>query len=35
VNQKTIIVVLVTMVATLALAGKLRQLPLVNKIPTV
>lgn len=34
-NQKTIIIVVVTVVVTLALAPKLRSLPVVNKIPTV
>ena len=34
-NQKTLIVVLVTMVVTLAAANKLRQLPLVSSIPTL
>lgn len=34
-NQKTVIIVLVTMVATLALASKLRTLPLISSIPSV
>lgn len=33
--NKTLIVVLITVVATLALADKLRSLPLVSQIPTV
>jgi hypothetical protein len=33
-NQKTVILVLVTAIITLALAPKLRSLPGVNKIPT-
>lgn len=33
--NKTLIVVLLTVVATLALADKLRSLPLVSQIPTV
>jgi hypothetical protein len=34
-NQKNIIMVLVTAVIVLAIAPKLRSLPLVNKIPTL
>lgn len=34
-NKQTVIVVLVTMVVTLALAPKLRGLPLLSQIPTV
>jgi hypothetical protein len=34
-NQKTMIIVAVTAILTLVLASKLRQLPLVNKLPTV
>lgn len=33
--NKTVIVVLLTVVVTLALADKLRTLPLVSQIPTV
>jgi hypothetical protein len=33
--KNTLVVVLVTMVVTLALADKLRSLPLVSQIPTV
>lgn len=34
-NQKTMITVAVTAVIVLVAANKLRQLPLVNKLPTV
>lgn len=34
-TQKTLMVVGITAVVTLILANKLRQLPLVSKIPTV
>lgn len=34
-NQKTLMIVAATAIATLVLANKLRSLPLVNKIPTV
>ena len=34
-NKHTIMIALVVAVITLALAPKLRSLPLVNKIPTV
>jgi hypothetical protein len=34
-NQKTLIIVAVTMVVTLALASKLRSLPVLSAIPTV
>lgn len=34
-DKRTIWIVLGTAVATLVLAGKLRQLPGVNKLPTV
>lgn len=34
-NQKTIILIVVTAIVTLVLAPKLRSLPGVNKIPTV
>lgn len=34
-NKKTLIVVGVTAVVVLVLASRLRQLPLVNKLPTV
>ena len=34
-NKKTMIVVLITVVVTLALAPKLRSLPGLSKIPTV
>jgi hypothetical protein len=34
-NQKTLMVVLVTAVVTLVLAPKLRSLPGVSKLPTV
>ena len=34
-NQKTILIIVAAVIATLVLAPKLRSLPLVNKIPTV
>jgi hypothetical protein len=34
-NQKTLIVVAVTAIVVLIMAPKLRQLPLVNQLPTV
>lgn len=34
-NQKTMITVAVTAILVLVLAPKLRQLPIVNKLPTV
>lgn len=34
-NKKTMITVALTVVITLALAGKLRSLPILNKIPSV
>lgn len=34
-NQKTAIIIVLTVLATLALSTKLRQLPLLNKVPTV
>lgn len=34
-DKKTLIIVAVTAAITLMAAGKLRQLPLVNKLPTV
>jgi len=34
-NQKTLIIVAVTVVLTLALSSKLRSLPLLSSIPTV
>ena len=34
-NQKTLILVVVVALATLVLAPKLRQLPGVNKLPTI
>jgi hypothetical protein len=34
-NQKTLMVIAVTAILTLVLAGRLRQLPLISKIPTV
>jgi hypothetical protein len=34
-NQKTLIIIVVTAIATLVLAPKLRSLPLVSQLPTV
>ena len=34
-DKKTVTIVLVTVVLTLALASRLKALPLVNKIPSV
>lgn len=34
-NQKTMLIVLATVVVTLALAPKLRSLPVLSSIPTV
>lgn len=34
-NQKTMTVVAITVIVTLILAPKLRQLPVVGKLPTV